>query len=87
MINLIFFHDLVDEEKAMDIVYLNLDNVFNNCFLQHCPRDTGCSWFGQVHCPFAGLKLAGWPGPERVMSSWWQSLEGLPRLSDRTSPV
>ncbi|GAB0180898.1 mitochondrial enolase superfamily member 1 [Grus japonensis] len=59
--NLISFYDkmthLVDEGKAVDIVYLNFTKAFWHCFPQHSHGETGCSWLGRAYT-LLGKKLA-----------------------------
>ena len=60
--NLITFYDpvtrLVDEGKAIDVVYLDF-----SCLPQYSPAEAGRSWLGQIHS-WLGKELAGGLGPE-----------------------
>ncbi|PKU45756.1 rna-directed dna polymerase from mobile element jockey-like [Limosa lapponica baueri] len=51
--NLISFYDkvthLVDEGKAVDVVYRDSSKAFDTHFPQHSPGETGCSWLGRVY--------------------------------------
>jgi len=64
--NLISFSDqvtlLVDEGKAVDIVYLDFSKVFDTS-PQHSPREVGSSWLRQVYS-LLSKKLAEWLSPE-----------------------
>lgn len=53
---------LVDEGKAVDVVYLDFSKALNT-FSQHSPGEARSLWLGQVHCLLA-KKLAGWLGLE-----------------------
>ncbi|GAB0180701.1 mitochondrial enolase superfamily member 1 [Grus japonensis] len=66
--NLISFYDkvtrLVDEGKAVDVVYLDFSKGFDTvCHRQNSPGETGCSWLGWAYALLSN-KLAGWPGPK-----------------------
>ena len=64
--NLISFYDkvtrLVDEGKAVDVVYLDTINAFD-CPPQHPRGEAGCPWFGWAYT-LLGEALAGQPGPK-----------------------
>ncbi|GAB0175731.1 mitochondrial enolase superfamily member 1 [Grus japonensis] len=65
--NLIFYDKvtcLVDERKAMDVIYLDFSKAFDIVSQgSSSPVETGCSWLGQAYSSL-GKKLAGWPGPK-----------------------
>ena len=65
--NLISFYDqvtcLVDEGKAMDVIYLHFSNAFDTVSHSILLGKTSCSWFGWLYTSL-DKKLAGWLSPE-----------------------
>jgi len=65
--NLISFCDqvtrLVNEGKAMDVVYLDFSKAFHTVPPQHPPGETSCPWFGWVYSSL-DKELAEWLSPE-----------------------
>ena len=55
--NLISFTHLVDEGKAVDIVYLGCSKAFDT-FQQYSSREAGSLWLGQIHS-LLSKELAG----------------------------
>jgi len=55
--------NLVDEGKAVDVVYLEFSKAFNS-LPQYSPTETGSLWLWQVHA-LQNKELAGGPGRER----------------------
>ena len=64
--NLISSYDqvtsLVNEGKAIDMVYLDFSKAFNT-LPQYSPEEAGRQWLGQIHS-LLSKELAGWSGPE-----------------------
>ncbi|KAK4823643.1 hypothetical protein QYF61_004564 [Mycteria americana] len=61
---------LVDEGKAVDVVYLDFSKAFDT----HSPGETGCSGLGRVYS-LLGKELTGWPAQRVVVNgvySGWQ---------------
>ena len=53
---------LVDEGKAVDVVYLDFSKAFDT-LPQYSPAEAGSPWLGQIHS-WLGKELAGGLGPE-----------------------
>ena len=64
--NLNSFYDqktrLVDERKAVDVVYLDFSKAFDS-LPRYSPAEASSLRLGQVHS-WLGKELAGGPGPE-----------------------
>jgi len=65
--NLVSFYDqvthLLDEEKAVAVIYLDFSKAFDTCFPQHSSGETRCPWFGRVYSSL-DKDPADWPSAE-----------------------
>ena len=59
----ISFYDLVtklaDEEKAVDLVYLEFSKAFD-CLPQYSPGETGSSWLGKMYSSWVVRSRLWW---------------------------